>query len=112
DPEKLRAGAIGDTPLDKDTSGQADVVNPGLAVDIHTQLACDRPLKPGSTLEQAARQAHVEQAHRDVSDEHGAGGRFVLGTVSDSPHPLVLPSARSTDGDVRGARPARLPRAL
>src|ERR1700704_6031219 len=75
-PEKLRAGAIGDTgPFDKDASGQANVVNPGLAVDDHAQLAGLRRLKPGSTFKQAARQAHVEQTHRDVADEHRAGCR-------------------------------------
>jgi hypothetical protein len=48
-------------------------------------------LKPGWTCKQAARQAHVEQAHRDVADEHRAGCR-ALETVGVSPHPLFLVS--------------------
>ena len=82
------AGAIDDArSFDKYTSGQANVVNPGLAVDVHAQLAGHGRLKTGSTFKQAARQAHVPQGHRDVADEHGARSRVVLETVGCASHP-------------------------
>src|SRR4029077_1047149 len=79
-------------PADKTTAGKKNVVNPRLAVDDHAQLACHRRLKPGSALQQAARETHVQQAHRNVADEHRAGHGLGHRTVSAALHAGFSPS--------------------